>query len=59
MDCATKKTGLAAWRARLSLPWREKRSMKLLRVLLVDDEIMIREGFERHFDWQAHGCVRP
>ena len=29
------------------------RSMKLLRVLLVDDEIMIREGFKRLFDWQA------
>ena len=27
--------------------------MKLLRVLLVDDEIMIREGFKRLFDWQA------
>ena len=32
------------------------RSMKLLRVLLVDDEINIREGFKRLFDWQAHGC---
>ena len=31
--------------------------MKLLRVLLVDDEIMIREGFKRLFDWQAHGCA--
>ena len=30
--------------------------MKLLRVLLVDDEIMIREGFKRLFDWPAHGC---
>ena len=30
--------------------------MKKLRVLLVDDEIMIREGFKRLFDWQAHGC---
>ena len=30
--------------------------MKLLRVLLVDDEIMIREGFKRLFDWQAHDC---
>ena len=30
--------------------------MKLLRVLLVDDEIMIREGFKRLFDWSAHGC---
>ena len=25
--------------------------MKKLRVLLVDDEIMIREGFKRLFDW--------
>ena len=30
--------------------------MKSLRVLLVDDEIMIREGFRRLFDWAAHGC---
>ena len=30
--------------------------MKNLRVLLVDDEIIIREGFKRLFDWQAHGC---
>ena len=30
--------------------------MKKLRVLLVDDEIMIREGFKRLFDWQAHEC---
>ena len=30
--------------------------MKNLRVLLVDDEIMIREGFKRLFDWQAHNC---
>ena len=30
--------------------------MNKLRVLLVDDEIMIREGFKRLFDWQAHGC---
>lgn len=30
--------------------------MKKLRVLLVDDEIMIREGFKRLFDWDAHGC---
>ena len=29
--------------------------MKLLSVLLVDDEIMIREGFKRLFDWEAHG----
>ena len=30
--------------------------MKRLRVLLVDDEIMIREGFKRLFDWSAHDC---
>lgn len=30
--------------------------MKKLDVLLVDDEIMIREGFKRLFDWEAHGC---
>ena len=30
--------------------------MKKLRVLLVDDEIMIREGFKRLFDWGAHDC---
>lgn len=30
--------------------------MKKLKVLLVDDEIMIREGFKRLFDWEAHGC---
>ena len=30
--------------------------MKELRVVLVDDEIMIREGFKRLFDWQAHDC---
>ena len=30
--------------------------MKKLRVLLVDDEIMIREGFKQLFDWEAHGC---
>lgn len=30
--------------------------MKKLRVLLVNDEIMIREGFKRLFDWEAHGC---
>ncbi|MDD6274890.1 MAG: response regulator [Clostridiaceae bacterium] len=27
-----------------------------MRVLLVDDEIMIREGFKRLFDWDAHDC---
>lgn len=30
--------------------------MKKLGVLLVDDEIMIREGFKKLFDWGAHGC---
>ncbi len=30
--------------------------MKRLKVLLVDDEIMIREGFKRLFDWGAHDC---
>ena len=27
--------------------------MNKLRVLLVDDEIMIREGFKRLFDWEV------
>lgn len=31
--------------------------MKKLRVLLVNDEIMIREGFKKLFDWEAHECV--
>lgn len=31
--------------------------MKKLRVLLVDDEIMIREGIKKLFDWEAHECV--
>lgn len=31
--------------------------MKKLRVLLVDDEIMIREGFKRLFDWETHDCT--
>ena len=31
--------------------------MKKLRVLLVDDEIMIREGFKRLFNWEAHDCA--
>ncbi|MGN0704499.1 MAG: response regulator [Lentihominibacter sp.] len=31
--------------------------MRKLRVLLVDDEIMIREGFKKLFDWEAHGCT--
>lgn len=30
--------------------------MKKQRVLLVDDEIIIREGFKRLFDWEAHDC---
>lgn len=30
--------------------------MKKLRVLLVDDEIMIREGFKRLFEWEEHDC---
>lgn len=30
--------------------------MKRLRVLLVDDEIMIREGFKKLFDWEKHDC---
>ncbi|MGN0160613.1 MAG: helix-turn-helix domain-containing protein [Lachnospiraceae bacterium] len=30
--------------------------MRKLGVLLVDDEIMIREGFKRLFDWEAHDC---
>ena len=30
--------------------------MKKLKVLLVDDEIMIREGFKKLFDWEAHDC---
>ncbi|MGN0404522.1 MAG: helix-turn-helix domain-containing protein [Bariatricus sp.] len=30
--------------------------MKKLKVLLVDDEIMIREGFKRLFDWEGHDC---
>lgn len=30
--------------------------MKKLRILLVDDEIIIREGFKHLFDWEAHNC---
>lgn len=30
--------------------------MRKLGVLLVDDEIMIREGFKRLFDWELHDC---
>ena len=30
--------------------------MKKLKVLLVDDEIIIRQGFRQLFDWEAHNC---
>lgn len=30
--------------------------MRQYRVLLVDDEVTIREGFKNLFDWNAHGC---
>ena len=30
--------------------------MKKLQVVLVDDEIMIREGFKWLFDWASHDC---
>lgn len=30
--------------------------MKKLKVVLVDDEIVIREGFKKLFDWEAHDC---
>ena len=30
--------------------------MRKLKVLLVDDEIMIREGFKCLFNWESHGC---
>lgn len=30
--------------------------MKKLKVVLVDDEIMIREGFKKLFDWEEHDC---
>ena len=30
--------------------------MKKLNVLMVDDEIIIRQGFIKLFDWQAHDC---
>lgn len=30
--------------------------MEKLKVLLVDDEIIIREGFQKLFDWEAHDC---
>lgn len=30
--------------------------MKKLKVLLVDDEIMIREGFKHLFNWEEHNC---
>lgn len=28
----------------------------VLKVMLVDDEVTILEGFKRLFDWEAHGC---
>ncbi len=31
--------------------------MKKLKVMIVDDEITIVEGFKRIFDWEKHGCV--
>ena len=30
--------------------------MKPLKVMIVDDEEIIREGFKRLFDWKKHGC---
>lgn len=30
--------------------------MKKIRVMIVDDEVTIREGFKRLFDWEKHGC---
>lgn len=30
--------------------------MRKLKVLIVDDEIMIREGLKRLFDWEGHDC---
>ncbi|MDY2726577.1 MAG: response regulator [Anaerostipes faecalis] len=34
----------------------EGEAVKKLNVLLVDDEIKIREGFKKLFDWEKHGC---
>lgn len=31
--------------------------MKKRRVMIVDDEATIREGFKRLFDWEKHGCL--
>lgn len=31
--------------------------MKLCKVLLVDDEVAILEGFHKLFDWEKYGCV--
>ncbi len=31
--------------------------MKKLKVMIVDDEVTIVEGFKRLFDWDKHGCV--
>ena len=30
--------------------------MRKMRVVLVDDEIMIREGFKKLFNWEEHDC---
>ena len=35
---------------------RTETDMKKLRVVLVDDEIIIREGFKKLFDWESHDC---
>ena len=29
----------------------------MLKVMLVDDEVTILEGFKRLFDWEAYGCI--
>lgn len=31
--------------------------MKEMKVVLVDDEILIREGFKKLFDWKSHDCI--
>ena len=28
----------------------------MLKVMLVDDEVTILEGFKRLFDWESYGC---
>ena len=30
--------------------------MRKMHVVLVDDEIMIREGFKKLFNWEEHDC---